>query len=459
MHHSIVYGLSCGLLLNTNYFSFLNLFSQAIIVLAFLISCPKELRVPFLKKSFIAAAIGIALFLPNLPKFLTVLAFKSNWIPPPTNESVSLIFKEFLGNSEITLFIFMPLFIYFLFNLFKAKRGETYQEIIDSKKVFAFMVLAPWVIVFVFVAYAKSFTDTSVMISRYFTSILPVFFLIFAAGIAMIRNRIISYSVLLCTVLFMFTNNVAVRQYYRVPSKTQFREAANFVIDNNKNNEAVYTGLKYWFDYFFTNTTTKKFTLTEKPTFEAFVTEIQQDSTKIRPFWFIEAHARPYALSDAGEAFLDKHFFLESSYNGLDAWGRHYILKSDANTTVDIKKFDLSKPVNGNTFNYAVEGYENTGNQIKVNGWAYFDAQDAATTSVQLLLIGNGNGLRFQTQSINRPDISVYFKSKFKLDHAGFSSSISISDLGPGKYQVAILLTDSKTAKEGLIITDKFLQK
>ena len=459
MRNALIYGLSCGLLLNTNFFSFINLFSQAIIIMAFVIVNPKEARFAFFRNALIAGGIAILLFLPNIPKLLKLLAFKSGWIPAPTNDSVSLIFKEFLGNSEVTLFIFTPLFIYFLFNMFRAKQAVTLEEILSNKKVFAFMVLTPWIVVYILIVYVKSYTDTSLMISRYFTSILPVFFLVFAASINMIRNKIISYSILFCVILFMLTNNVAVRQYYRGKSKTQFREAANFVIDNNNKREPVYTGLKYWFDYYFINTTTKKFRVREKPSFEAFVTEMQQDSTKIRPFWFVEAHARPYALSDSGQAFLDKHFFLEGSFNGVDAWGRHYILKSGANATINIQKFDLSKPASGTPFKFAVEGYEDTGSAITVSGWAYFDGQDAATTNIDLLLIGNGSGIRFQTQSTTRADVAVYFKSKFNLDHSGFTSSISTSGLGPGKYQVGILLTDAKTGKEGLFITDKFLQK
>lgn len=460
LRNAILYGLACALVLNTNFFSFINLLAQAVVILFFLVMSPKESRLDFLKKSVFAGLIAILLFIPNYKIMSRMLAFKSAWIPMPTPETFSLIFKEFLGTSEITLFIFTPLFLYFLFDLFKAKDiSFTRQGLLSDKKIFAFTLFLPWVSFIVAIIYIKSYTDTPVTITRYFTSILPVFFLVFAAAFGLVRNSIVRYSTLAVVLFFMLANLVAVKKYYKVPSKTQWREAADFVITNDKKGEPVYTSLKYWFDYFMTAQKIKRSPTLEVESLEALVGQMMQDSTKVKAFWYIDAHGRPFVLSESAQQFVSTHFYVENNFEGYDSWGKHFVLAKDAPKVVDISKFGKLQEYNGDGFPNSIETLERTGNIVKVNGWAYFENQDATNSTVAILFVKDDKAERFNTQKVNRPDVTSYFKSEHNLDNSGFSSTFDVSGLAPGNYKIAVHLVNKVAKKEGLIITNRTFDK
>lgn len=457
LKNAIKYGLFAGLLLNTNFFGFVNLFSQALIVLFYLYILPKNDKVPFLKNALIAAVIALVLFIPNYYKLTTLFGIKSSWIPAPTNESFSLLFKEFLGNSEITLFMFTVLFLFFFFKTLKEKDVISYQEILSRKNIFSFTILLPWLLVYILVLFVKSYLDTSLMVSRYFTSIIPVLFLILGTSIQMVPNRIIRFSVALSVVSCMWINMDIVKKYYDIPSKSQFRETSQFVINNNKNNEPVYTSLTYWYNYFLVNETIKT-NLIEKSSLETLVNEMTQNPALIKPFWYIDAHNRPFTLSEPAQKFINENFYIENNFDGYDAWGKHFVLLKDA-PTMDISKFNPLKQTNGDVFQFNIESFENKSNSVKAIGWAYFDKQVATKSIIEIAFVKNGKVFRLQTQKVARPDVTTYFKSDFDLSNAGFLSTIDISSFEAGKYQLAIYLLNKDTKKEGLILTDKFIDK
>lgn len=451
---AIIYGVFSGILLNTNFFSVINLFSQSIIILFFLGLCPANERLKFFKNAIVAGGIAILMFAINYKLLMKLMVFKSSWIAAPTNESISLIFKEFLGGSEITLFIFIPLFFYFLVNIFKTKDIFTYEGVINNKKTLSFIILAPWVVVCVLIIVLKSYLDTSLMVTRYFISVLPVFFLIFAISIEFIVNRIIRFSILSILLLFMLTNNVAIKHYYTSASKTQFREAAEFVMNNNKKEEPVYTSLKYWYDYFFIKGNAK-FPVIDTPSIDVVINEMMQDTTKIKAFWYVDAHGRPIVLSETAQNFVNEKFYVENSFDGLDAWARHYILLKDVPKTIDISKFNTQNAVNGDIFKYSIETYEDSNNIIKATGWAYFENQDSSPTSIDLVLIKESVAIRLNTQKVTRPDVTSYFKLSYNANNSGFNSVMDASQLPVGNYVLAIYLKNEQTKKVGLMLTDK----
>ena len=63
----------------------------------------EEKRVHFFKLSFLAGIIIIIIFLPALKIFIKITEIKDFWIPAPTADAYTLIFKEFFGNSEMVL--------------------------------------------------------------------------------------------------------------------------------------------------------------------------------------------------------------------------------------------------------------------------------------------------------------------------------------------------------------------
>lgn len=457
LKNAVIYGISAGLILNVNFFGFVNILSQMGIILFYFVLTPKGHKIKELKLYLISGAVALLLFAPNYQMFTKLFNIGAFWVPAPTPESFSLLFKELLGNSEITLFIFYPLFLFYLIKLFSEKEIFSLESIKNNKLQFSFILLFGWIFIFILFLMIKSYTGISLMLTRYFTSIIPVFFLVLGFGLYLIKSKLVRGTIVICAVVFGLVNVLVVKNYYTGINKAQFREASNFVIQNNTKKDVVYTSQKYWFDYYFV-TDKVKIDLQETE-LENLIQQMAQDPTKIKAFWFVDAFGKTYTLSEASQNFVNNNFYIENNYDGFQAWAKHFILLKDVPKSVDISKFKELKQTNGDSFLLNLEAFENTDNIVKVKGWAYFDKQAATKSSIDIVLIKDGVATRLQTQKVARPDVTTYFKSDFDLSNSGFSSEMDIAILEPGKYQLAIYLANKETHKEGLILTDKFVEK
>jgi uncharacterized membrane protein len=450
--NAIRYALLSGLLLNANFFGLFNLFTQFILIIFYLILTEKSKRVDFIKKCLLIATITIVMFVPNIYKLSTLFGVVAAWIPAPTNESLTLLLKEFLGNSENTIFFFTPILMYFLITVFKKENNKiNTEDIIEDKEIFSFSILFTWVFVFVLIILLNSYLNASLLIPRYFTSILPAIALIIGIGISMIRSSVVRTIFSFGLITLMIFNLFIVRAYYRGTSKTQFRETSQIIIDKNKNKESVYTSLKYWYDYYLKN----NFELIEKPNLETVINEMIANPSLIKPFWYTDAHGRPFQLSENAQQFVNNNFHIDESFDGFDAWTKHFILLKDAKKEVDISKYEPIQTFNGSPFAFSIENFENANQMIMASGWAYFDSQDAQDSEITILLIKDNKSIAIPTQKISRPDVTSYFKSKYDLSNSGFKISFNLKDLEKGTYKVAVYIINKKTNKEGLNISDK----
>lgn len=454
-NNAIKYGLLSGLLLNINFFGLFNLLAQFIIVVFYLMMYDKNKRVDFLKKCLIIAGITIVLFLPSIYKLTTLFGVVAPWIPAPTNESLTILLKEFLGNSESTIFFFTPVLMYFLITIFKKENNQiNVEEITKDKDIFSFTILFAWVFIFVLAILLNSYLNASLLIPRYFTSILPAIALIIGIGISMIKSSVVRNTFSIGLITLMIFNLFVVRGHYKGANKTQFREASQLIIDKNQNKEPVYTSLKYWFDYYLK----PNFNVIEKPNLETILNEMMANPAQIQPFWYTDAHGRPFQLSENAQQFLNSNFYVDQSFDGFDAWTKHFILLKDAKKEVDISKFLPVQTYNGNQFAFSVEVFENKNKMITASGWAYFDAQDATDSEITLILIKDSKSIALPTQKTPRPDVTSYFKSDYDLSNSGFKTSFNISDLEKGTYKVAVHIINKKTKKEGLNLSDKIFE-
>jgi hypothetical protein len=459
LRNGIFYGIFTGLFVNAHFFGIITVFAQCLILLYFVFKTPLPAdRKVFLKNAAISGGVAFLLFLPALRVFLKVSTISAHWIPIPGEDVYTVMFKDFLGHSESVIYIFGLFFIFYLINLLNVANDNTEtKDIVSDKMTFSFFIFFVWLIVSLALPLAKSHLGVPMIWNRYFINVLPILIVVVAIGISLTRNKLVQICAVSTIVLFSMIDVVVVKKYYRQVNKTQFREATNFILENNKGKLPVYTSYGWHMGYFL-NPEKGSSLPVEKP-FETLVSEMINDSTLVKPFWYLDGHLKPLALSPASQAFVDSHFYIQDNYNGYDVWTKHYVLKTAANSSVDIKKFMPLKPVNGNAFNYTIETFENGPDGIKASGWAYFEGQDASSTRINVILIGDGTVSPLQTQSVQRDDISAYFKSKFDLSHAGFSAALTPDGFGKGKYQVGILLKDDTTGKEGLVLTDKYVEK
>ena len=322
----IWYAVSAGLLVNVNFFSVLNVITQGFILLIVWFSLDKSEKTAYFKRLLIIAGIILLFFMPNAYKFYLLSQFKSSWIPAPSNDGLTNILKEFISVSEILVFVYGLLFTFFIVKVFNQKQTKTIKELISNKVVFNYLIIFSWISFVVVVILLKSYLSSSLYVSRYFISIFPAIILAISIAFVQIKNLYVRYSYLLVFVFFLLFDLVVVKKYYTNPIKAQFREASDMVKFYNPNKDVVYTSLKYWYDYFLNNHD-QKFEVVDKPNLSTLVKEMQTNPALIKSFWVVDGYADIVKLPGNEQQFLDTHFRLQETYDGLGAIARHYIKK------------------------------------------------------------------------------------------------------------------------------------
>lgn len=340
LKNTLIYGMLSALLLNVNFFAFINMLSQACIILFFLVLAPRKDRRELFKYSVVAGVIAILCFLPNYKMLIKCLNFTSFWVNLPGPDSVTLLFREFLGNSEMTMFIFMPVFFYFVICLFRNNEPLSWQNMITSRLQFTTTLLFGWIFVFVAFLVLKSYLGISLMLTRYFTSITPVIYLVLAIGISMIRNKLARGIVVVAIGVFTVINLFAVKDYYNKVTKTQFREITADLLSKNKNNDKVVSSWGYLFNYYLKDKTGKN---TIETPLDVYVNDMKNERVDNLSFWYIDANARPYQLSPDLEAYLNDNFVIDHQLEYYDTWAKHYKSKN-ANADVSFLILNNFKP-------------------------------------------------------------------------------------------------------------------
>lgn len=456
--NAIFYGVFSALMIYGHFFGLFALFAQYVILFFFFTITIKQNKIKYFTNLFISGVITLLLYIPAIKLFIAATKIKDFWIPAPTLDSYSIIFKDFFGNSEMILGLIGVLIFFYFIRLSKEKEFIlTYESLIQNKTIFNFFILTSWIVIVLLIPLIRSYTSVPMLINRYFIVVLPAIILVIAFGLNQFKNRFVTITILSIFFVFFITDIVVLKKIYNNPLKTQFREATNFIIINNHDNSPVVTSLGWYMPFFFKDQ--KVNYKIEDKSLENYISEMQLDSTKIKPFWYFDAHGRPYKLSETAQSFIDNNFFVDNNYDGMDAWTKHFILLKNMSKTLDISKFKEIKQVNGNDFKFYVDTFENNNNIVKTSGWCYFDQQESTNSNVDIVLVKEGKAFKFQTQKTIRQDVTDAVKNGFDLNNSGFSSQINITELQPGKYQLAIHLLNSTTKKEGLILTDKFVEK
>ena len=454
LKNSILYGFFAGLMLMSHFFGLFVLLSQAFIILVFLILTEKTKRAKFFINSAISAVVAFIVFIPAIKIFLKISEIKEFWIPPTDLKTIKQIFKDFCGNSDFILILAIIGLVYYCVLLIRDKNHKkSYNDVVENKLLLSSIILLSWIIIVLAVPILRSYLVIPMIISRYFIVILPAFILIISVAISECRNTIVRTIFLFLLAVGMFYETTIHSNYYSNVSKTQFREVTQFIIDNNKNNESVVTSLGWYLPYFL-NKDKNKNTIVDK-TLDIYVSEMSQDASKIRSFWYFDGHIRPFAPSETTKSFLEQHFVVDKNIDLFDCYSKHFILKSNYKPNIDIGKFIPLKQSNGDRVNFSIENFENKSDKIELNGWAYFDGQGMENSKIYIIAIKNNLPKVIPIENILREDVTSYFKSPFNLSNSGFKSEMLKSDFENGSYQIGILVQDTKNNKKGLVITDK----
>ena len=142
---AIIYGLSLTLLINTHFFGLFVLVSQVFILLIFLFDVEKDKRVSYIINASIAGVIALSIwFYLSWEIFKIASELQAFWIPEPTPELITGIFKEFFGHSEALIFIITILTVYYFIKLLNNKSES--KTIKNNNLIFGFIIISIWIL-------------------------------------------------------------------------------------------------------------------------------------------------------------------------------------------------------------------------------------------------------------------------------------------------------------------------
>lgn len=450
---AILHATFASLMIYTHFFALFTLIAQYIILLFFILKPYKVDSKKIFWLSGLSGIITLILYLPAIIILINAAKLKSVWIQTPERDIYTTFFKEFFGFAEISIYIIVFSITFYLIKIFnKNEQSINYLNPIKDKEIFSFFVLFSWFVIALIIPHIISYINLPIIVSRYYINLIPIIVIFASIGLFYIKSRIIKCLLILTFILFSFVDLVFVKKYYTQPTKTQFREGTNFIIENNKNNTKIVTSLGWYFNYFLNNNNVK-YEIVNKP-LDTYVGEIKIDTTKLNDFWYIDAHNSPYKITENSEKFLEKNFSIENNIELIDCWAKHYVKKKNQLKTINIASFNLSENNNFSNINYWIESFLFQNNQVVINGWAYLKGKDAYSSKIRLVLIGdNKEAYEFPVEMGRRTDITESMKDGFNYDNSGFFMKINTEKLRKGEYKIGILILNKN--QQELVITDK----
>lgn len=342
---AIIYGLSLTLLINTHFFGLFVLVSQVFILLIFLFDVEKDKRVSYIINASIAGVIALSIwFYLSWEIFKIASELQAFWIPEPTPELITGIFKEFFGHSEALIFIITILTVYYFIKLLNNKSES--KTIKNNNLIFGFIIISIWIIVTIYIPYLRTYLKIPMITSRYLILVLPAILLLLAVSITKIENKIIKNGVLAFFIVASLTDLFVVKKHYTKVNKTQFREISEKIIEKNPSKSKIVSYWYWHFGYFLNNKGMKGDVIGKS--LQDYVNELMTKPDK-KPFWYVDAHQRPYTLTLEAEKFLADNYVVVENLEYFDTWAKYYMPKAGAENTfvLDINQFEPIKSDNG----------------------------------------------------------------------------------------------------------------
>lgn len=451
--YSIYYGVFTGLMLLSHFFGLFVLFSQLFIFMFFLIIDEKQKRNKFLVLSLISGLVITILFLPAIKVLIKISEIKEFWIPAPTIDAYTIIFKEFFGNSEMVLYL-LGIFIFFYFVKLANEKQMVINKynIINNKLVLSFVILLPWISIVLLVPLIRSYLTVPMIISRYFIVVLPAILIIASIGISHFKNKIIQFSLLGLFIVFSITDIFIIKKYYFVTTKSQFREGSQFIIDNNKSNNEIVSSLAWYFPFFIKNKIVEQ-------SLETHIDEMIKDTTKIKPFWYIDSHGRKYEPQQKTLDFIEKHFYIQNNFNGHDVWVKEFNLIGNK-PMIDLSKLKIIPANKVSRIESNIEVSLKKDNFFTVSGWALVKNIDSRKNKIELFLINKNSKINITPEQVIRKDITSFFsKDNVNYDFAGFTTKIDLNKITDANYKLAIYISNKENNFEEIKLTNLEIKK
>ncbi|MBD3723505.1 MAG: glycosyltransferase family 39 protein, partial [Flavobacteriaceae bacterium] len=454
----IIYSIFTGFMVSFHLFGLLVLFAQAIIFLLFLSQNKNYLQKKIILQLLLSFIIIAIIFIPSIEILIKSQNIKEFWIGENDPFAIRQIVLDLFANSEFLISFFIVAIILYVQKLSNFNGKETLNA---NNNLLLNLVTLIWIFIIVLIPIIKSYTSVPMLLNRYFICLLPPLLIVFSIGINQIKNKILFRTVILMYIIFSIVDLLAIKNYYYKPEKSQFDKASEYVISKMKKDETVTSSLAFYFQYYFDTKQSK--TIVQSNSLDQYINEIKNDSTKIKPFWYIDGFGREYKPNEATLAFINNNFYIDYNYDGFQAWAKHFVLTSELLQSLDLSGLNFEKDYSGDSFMFNLEVFEIVNNKVILSGWAYFDGISSENSKISIVLINKKTDIKktktIPIQLVVRQDVTSYFKCDFNADNSGFKAEYDISNLDDEDYVIGIYLENKNYNKKGLFISDKKVLK
>lgn len=326
LRNALLFGLFAGLIINAHFVGLITVFAQFLLLLFILLITPKEERPTFFKFSFYSGITAFLIMLPTYRLFFKMAQYNSGWLTLPGPDGFTLIFNQFLGNTEMLVFVFSLLFIFYFINLFKQKETRlSLEKIKNNRLIFSALLLFSWIFLSIPLSIIKSYLDEPMILSRYFIHLLPALVLILAIAIDLIKNKLSRVLLIILIVTFSLVDIFIVKNYYHTITKTQFREITAEIAKKNTGGEKIISTYGWLMGYFLNE---KNNNPVLEMSFENYIQGMRNKTIPMDAFWYMNGNFLPYSLGSEDSKFLEDNFILKENIEKHDTWARFYVPKT-----------------------------------------------------------------------------------------------------------------------------------
>ncbi len=188
----------------------------------------------FLPRCSLIYGLILAAYMPWVPAMLYQLSRGgAGWIPEPKIYSFMLYLRFLFNKSNILLFIVICLYGFlFLKIIFHARKNQLHSS--ERSRLYNIIFLLLWLIVPFTIVFTVSVISKPVLTNRNLIISLPSAYLLFACAItALPIKRTGQIFVTVSILIFALYNLFFEIDYFSRPHKEQFREAVEFVVEND----------------------------------------------------------------------------------------------------------------------------------------------------------------------------------------------------------------------------------
>ncbi|OYQ33313.1 hypothetical protein CHU92_13050 [Flavobacterium cyanobacteriorum] len=340
LKNALLMGLFAGLITNMQPIGLVNVAAVYLTILIFIvISKQKALKLKLFRLSLIAGILTLILFTPTISIILKVSGLQSFWIPKPNLGYLYQVYLELLGKSSVIGIIFFIALIFFLAMasvLIVKKQEPKKQEF--SLMLIALLVTSIWLLFYVSTMVIKSYLGVSIILHRYFITMVPAMMLIIALSIEIISNiKVRNTLVVLISLIFVYV--IFEDQYYTKKTKSEFSAVAAHIHKQKTETTRVVSVWAFILQYYYNkenNMTTYESTLDD------YMTAIRTGKQNPVSFWYVDGNSRPFTMTPENLKFAQENFVLRNRISAFDAWGIEFKSRHNESGFLDLHKFNPS---------------------------------------------------------------------------------------------------------------------